>query len=103
MQQTSFMSKKKQMESPSTRISEFRRQLPDHPGRLVLQDLPEAISQARTQALHPSIEIMEHDLFTEQPIKGELSIIMSWACLTDIIISRGACVLHAFHSSRLGR
>ncbi|EFR03753.1 O-methyltransferase [Nannizzia gypsea CBS 118893] len=52
-------------------ISRFRRDWPDIPGRLILQDLPGVIAQAKTKALlHPSIETMEHDFFTKQPIKG---------------------------------
>ncbi|CAG8075316.1 unnamed protein product [Penicillium nalgiovense] len=51
-------------------LSEFRRKWSDAPGRLVLQDLPDVIAQAKTGQLHPSIEAMEHDFFTEQPIKG---------------------------------
>lgn len=55
-------------------LSEFRRKWPEAPGRLVLQDLPEVLDQARTMSLHKSIEIMEHDFFTEQPVRGEYSI-----------------------------
>lgn len=51
-------------------LSEFRRKWSDAPGRLVLQDLPDVIGQAKTGQLHSSIEAMEHDFFTEQPIKG---------------------------------
>jgi hypothetical protein len=51
-------------------LSEFRRKWSDAPGRLVLQDLPDVIAQAKTGQLHSSIEAMEHDFFTEQPIKG---------------------------------
>ncbi|KAJ5131069.1 O-methyltransferase family 2 [Penicillium bovifimosum] len=51
-------------------LSEFRRKWRDAPGRLVLQDLPEVIAQAKIMQLHWSIEAMEHDFFTEQPIKG---------------------------------
>lgn len=51
-------------------LSEFRRKWSDAPGRLVLQDLPEVLAQAKTMSLHPSIELMEHDFFTEQPVKG---------------------------------
>lgn len=54
-------------------ISAFRRQLPNAPGRLILQDLPGAIAKAKTKGLHPSIEMMEHDFFTEQSIKGKCS------------------------------
>lgn len=51
-------------------LSEFRRKWSAAPGRLVLQDLPEVLEQAKTMSLHPSIEIMEHDFFNEQPVKG---------------------------------
>jgi hypothetical protein len=51
-------------------LSEFRRKWSGAPGRLVLQDLPDVVAQARTMQLNPSIEVMEHDFFTEQPIKG---------------------------------
>lgn len=51
-------------------VSEFCRKWPDAKGRLVLQDLPEVASQARQQSLHKSIDVMDHDFFTEQPVKG---------------------------------
>lgn len=54
-------------------LSEFRRKWPDAPGKLVLQDLPAVIEQAKTTDLHPSIVPMAHDFFQEQPIKGESS------------------------------
>lgn len=51
-------------------LSEFRRKWSGAPGHLVLQDLPEVVAQARTMQLNSSIEVMDHDFFTEQPIKG---------------------------------
>jgi hypothetical protein len=54
-------------------LSEFRRKWPDAPGRLVLQDLPQVIQGAK--GLHSSIELMAHDFFREQPIKGKLAVI----------------------------
>ncbi|CAI7587044.1 unnamed protein product [Penicillium glandicola] len=51
-------------------ISDFRRKWPDAPGRLVLQDVADVLAQAKSGNLHSSIETMEHDFFTEQPIKG---------------------------------
>lgn len=51
-------------------LSEFRRKWPAIPGRLIVQDLPEVISQTKTMNLHKSIKPMEHDFFTEQQIKG---------------------------------
>ncbi|TPR01014.1 Transmembrane amino acid transporter family protein [Aspergillus niger] len=51
-------------------LSEFRRKWPQVPGRLILQDLPKVVEQARSMDLDPAIELMTHDFFTEQPIKG---------------------------------
>ncbi|CAI7655469.1 unnamed protein product [Penicillium glandicola] len=49
-------------------LSYFRRKWPGLPGRLVLQDLPEVL--VSVENLHPSIEVIGHDFFTEQPVKG---------------------------------
>ncbi|KAI1777524.1 S-adenosyl-L-methionine-dependent methyltransferase [Hypoxylon cercidicola] len=46
----------------------FLSKFPDAPGRLILQELPPVIKQI--QQLHPRIEKMEYDFFTEQPVKG---------------------------------
>ncbi|PYI09277.1 o-methyltransferase [Aspergillus sclerotiicarbonarius CBS 121057] len=51
-------------------LSEFHRKWPQVPGRLILQDLPKVVEQARTMNLDPAIELMDHDFFTAQPIKG---------------------------------
>ncbi|KAI1139528.1 sterigmatocystin 8-O-methyltransferase [Hypoxylon sp. FL0543] len=45
----------------------FYDEFPDH-GTLVLQDL--AAVTASVWGLHPSIEVMAYDFFTEQPVKG---------------------------------
>ncbi|KAI0892182.1 S-adenosyl-L-methionine-dependent methyltransferase [Annulohypoxylon nitens] len=47
---------------------ELLSKFPNCPGRLILQDLPPVIG--RIQQLHPRIEKMEYDFFTEQPVKG---------------------------------
>ncbi|KAL4813490.1 S-adenosyl-L-methionine-dependent methyltransferase [Aspergillus spinulosporus] len=67
-------------------LSEFRRKWPSIPGRLVLQDLPEVIEQAKrqNQATKEAIEPMSHDFFTEQPVKGARayymhSVLHDWA------------------------
>lgn len=52
-------------------LSEFRRKWPEARGRLILQDLPEVLDQARTMSLDKSIEIMDHDFFTQEPVKGK--------------------------------
>jgi hypothetical protein len=41
---------------------------PQIPGRLILQDLPMVLENARQ--LNPRIEKMEHDFNQEQPVKG---------------------------------
>ncbi|PWY64783.1 S-adenosyl-L-methionine-dependent methyltransferase [Aspergillus sclerotioniger CBS 115572] len=49
-------------------LNELCTKWPTIPGRLILQDLPAVIAEATD--LHPSIECMAHDFFTEQPVKG---------------------------------
>ncbi|PYI01803.1 S-adenosyl-L-methionine-dependent methyltransferase [Aspergillus sclerotiicarbonarius CBS 121057] len=48
-------------------LNELRTKWPTIPGRLILQDLPAVVAEATD--LHPSIECMAHDFFTEQPVK----------------------------------
>lgn len=55
-------------------LADFRRKWPHIPGRLVLQDLPEVVVSVKD--LHPSIEVMAHDFFTEQPVKGMMAFSM---------------------------
>lgn len=49
-------------------LAEFQRYFPDHPGKLILQDLPVVIGQITD--LDSKILRMEHDFLTEQPVKG---------------------------------
>ncbi|KAF3066413.1 Demethylsterigmatocystin 6-O-methyltransferase [Daldinia childiae] len=49
-------------------IAEFLTKHPSVPGRLILQDLPDVLQQIDT--LDERIERMEHNFFTEQPIRG---------------------------------
>lgn len=51
-----------------TDLAAFRTQYPHLWGQLVLQDLPETITAAK--GLPEGIEIVAHDFFTPQPIKG---------------------------------
>ncbi|EAW11089.1 o-methyltransferase [Aspergillus clavatus NRRL 1] len=65
-------------------LSELRRKWPDLPGRLIIQDLPDVISQTKTLQLHSTIEPTVHDFFTEQPVKGARayymhSVLHDWA------------------------
>jgi hypothetical protein len=46
----------------------FKARYPNHPGRLVLEDLPKIVSQI--SGTHHGIEVIGHDFFTAQPIKS---------------------------------
>lgn len=53
-------------------VSYVLKAVPDLPkGRLVLQDLPEMIARAKVDE---KITAMVHDLFTPQPVKGDVSV-----------------------------
>ncbi|SPJ72164.1 related to O-methyltransferase [Fusarium torulosum] len=49
-------------------LSDLRRYYQHIPGLLILQDLPHVICQVKK--MHLPFHAMEHDFFTEQPIKG---------------------------------
>ena len=48
--------------------AKFKSHFPNVPGRVVLQDLPHTISHALET---PGVEILAHDFFEPQPLKGE--------------------------------
>lgn len=49
----------------------LRKRFPDLPGRVIIQDRPEVVEQAKAQlASSANIEAEVHDIFTPQPIKG---------------------------------
>jgi hypothetical protein len=50
-------------------IAEFHQKHPNLPGRLILQDLPDAIASVKD--LPTAVEPMAHDFFAEQLIKGK--------------------------------
>lgn len=84
---------------------QFRSKFPDAPGRLILQDLPVVLEQV--QGLNPRIERMEHDFFTEQPVKGKFpmlsalhSYLSAWVA-NQRLVPRCTRLLHAFHPPRL--
>lgn len=52
-------------------LQEFCQRFPRLPGQLILQDQPGVIGEATN--LDPRIKPMEHDFFTAQPIKGNMS------------------------------
>ncbi|KAF6819265.1 hypothetical protein CPLU01_13068 [Colletotrichum plurivorum] len=49
-------------------IDEFKKLYPNHPGKLILQDLPVVIKDVK--GIDPSIQLMGHDFLAEQPVKG---------------------------------
>ena len=50
--------------------AELRSKYPKLPGQIILQDLPQPISQALST---PGVENMVHDVFQPEPIKGMVS------------------------------
>ena len=48
-------------------VREIRKRYPTLPGRMILQDLPQTIAQAKGMG---DFEVMVHDFFTPQPVKG---------------------------------
>ena len=48
-------------------LLEFKRRLPDVPGRLILQDRPEAVELVQE---NDSFEAVAYDFFTPQPVRG---------------------------------
>lgn len=51
-------------------INAFAGRYPDRNMRLVVQDMPEVIAEAKQQDLDARIELTEHDFFSAQPVKG---------------------------------
>lgn len=46
----------------------FKERFPNVPGRVILQDLPSALAHA----VHiPGVEVLAHDFFEPQPVKGQ--------------------------------
>ncbi|KNG80970.1 hypothetical protein ANOM_010986 [Aspergillus nomiae NRRL 13137] len=54
----------------------FNDKFPDTPGRRILQDLPQVISTINNPP--KGIELMAHDFFTAQPVKGARAYYMHW-------------------------
>lgn len=51
-------------------ILEFHTMFPHLPGRLILQEQPQVIRQAKANGLPQKIELMAYNIFESQPIKG---------------------------------
>lgn len=56
-------------------LEEFKAKHPGLVGRLILQEREEVVNQI--QGLSSGIEATVHDFFTEQPVKGTLSLLVS--------------------------
>lgn len=50
---------------------EFRKRFPKIQGRVIFQDLPAVIEDARSQGLPGDVEAMIHDFYTPQVVKGK--------------------------------
>ncbi|CAJ2508351.1 Uu.00g133770.m01.CDS01 [Anthostomella pinea] len=61
-------------------VSQFLKMWPDHPGKLVLQDLGVVVNQIKD--LDPGIQRMEYDFHAPQPLKGARAYYMH-SCLHD--------------------
>lgn len=48
----------------------FHKRFPNHPGKVILQDLPPTIDNIKEGQIDSAVVQMKHDFFTEQPIKG---------------------------------
>ncbi|KAL9612354.1 MAG: hypothetical protein Q9167_003041 [Letrouitia subvulpina] len=51
-------------------ILEFYTMFPHLPGRLILQEQPQVLRQAKANGLPQKIELMTHNFFEPQPVKG---------------------------------
>ena len=80
--------------SKGSDLAELRQKHPAFPGHLALQDLEVVIEGARASALNPKIVPMEHDFFTEQPVKGMLPIQRSY--MSANAFPRCSGLLYAF-------
>ncbi|KAF4633855.1 hypothetical protein G7Y89_g4256 [Cudoniella acicularis] len=53
--------------------AEFKKRFPLLRGRVILQDMPAVIEDARLQGLAEGVEAMVHDFYTPQVVKGEFA------------------------------
>jgi len=59
-------------------LDEFRKDVPQWQGRLILQELPNVIEHARSTVLDKQIELQSSDFFAEQPVKGARAYFMRY-------------------------
>ncbi|OKL58531.1 hypothetical protein UA08_06370 [Talaromyces atroroseus] len=58
-------------------LRQFMERFPGVSGRFFLQDLPHVVSSIKNDTL-PGVELIGHDFFTPQPIKGARAYFMHW-------------------------
>lgn len=58
-------------------LHQFKEKFPNALGRLVLQDLPHVVSTISNPP--PDTELMAHDIFTPQPVKGRMHLRSTYA------------------------
>lgn len=61
-------------------LQKFKARFPLAPGRTIVQDLPHVIATA-TRLETSGIEVMGHDFFTEQPVKGKYAHLLAGTML----------------------
>ena len=61
-------------------VMKLRERFPDATGRMVLQDQEDVISQVTES---DGMELMVHDFFTPQPVKGEYSNLVEWHAMSS--------------------
>ncbi|KAJ5088502.1 O-methyltransferase [Penicillium angulare] len=79
-------------------ISTFKNAFPDLPGRLIVQDLPQAIKDIPPNSLPAGIEAMSYDMFEEQPVVGAKAYYMR-TVLHDWPDKQGLDVLARIHAA----
>ena len=75
-------------------IALFKKQHPDLPGRLILQDLPSVVEGIGSD-LSAGVEVVGHDFFTAQPIKGMVSPPTSISLVDPVAAGASAYCLHS--------
>ena len=78
------------------------KQYPDRKMRLAVEDLPSVIAETKEEKLDSRIEMVDHDFFTKQPIKGA-KIVRSAVVIEERVEKLTIAVLHAQDYARLAR
>jgi demethylsterigmatocystin 6-O-methyltransferase len=82
---------------------ELRKRFPNLKGRVVLQDRPEVVAQAKEELKTIGIEAEVHDIFTPQTVKGKTSLWKRGDDESWLTFSRCPYVLSSQHLPCLGR